>query len=147
MCHNVQDKLNKRFQKHSFKMGFNWILTKITQFIILNMSKIPHNLFCKKCWNSRYFCGRILTRILRSWKVYELFHAGLVWKANFRHFFGNILGLGTYFQNWFWRWNSESESVDLNTMNPIIQTSFFSTFKGVRAILSAYFRIVKYVEK
>ena len=44
--------------------------------------------------------------------------AGLVWKANFGHLFGNIWGLNTYFQN-----------------------QFFS-YKGVRSILSAYFRVI-----
>ena len=28
----------------------------------------------QKCQKSRYFCGRILDRILRSWKVFEVFH-------------------------------------------------------------------------
>ena len=28
----------------------------------------------QKCWESRYFCGRILVRILRLRKVYEVFH-------------------------------------------------------------------------
>ena len=41
------------------------------------------------------------------------------------------------FQNWFLRWNCESEPVDLNTMNPTIRTTFFFTYKGVRAILLA----------
>ena len=41
------------------------------------------------------------------------------------------------FQNRFLRWNREFEPLDLNTMNPIIQTIFFFTYKGVRAILSA----------
>ena len=40
------------------------------------------------------------------------------------------------FQNRFQRWNRVYELVDLNTMNPIIRTIFF-TYKGVRAILSA----------
>ena len=40
-----------------------------------------------------------------------------------------------HFQNQFLRWNLESKPVDLNTMNPIIQTIFFFIFKGVRAIL------------
>ena len=34
------------------------------------------------------------------------------------------------FQNRFLRWNRESELVNLNTMNPIIQTIFFSLIKG-----------------
>ena len=34
------------------------------------------------------------------------------------------------FQNQFLRWNRESEPVDLNTMNPIIRTNFFSRIKG-----------------
>ena len=34
------------------------------------------------------------------------------------------------FQNWFLRWNRESKPVNLNTMNPIIWTIFFSPFKG-----------------
>ena len=34
------------------------------------------------------------------------------------------------FQNRFLRWNRESKPVDLNTMNPIIWTIFFSPFKG-----------------
>ena len=38
------------------------------------MSKITHNLLCKKCRKSRYFCGRILARISGSRKVYEVFH-------------------------------------------------------------------------
>merc|ERR1712105_506100 len=41
------------------------------------------------------------------------------------------------FQNRFLRWNRESEPLDLNTINPIIRTIFFSTYKGVRAILLA----------
>ena len=36
--------------------------------------KIVHNLLCEKCRKSRYFCGRVLARILCSWKVYEVFH-------------------------------------------------------------------------
>ena len=34
------------------------------------------------------------------------------------------------FQNRFLRCNRESEPVDLNTMNPIIRTNFFSRIKG-----------------
>ena len=34
------------------------------------------------------------------------------------------------FQNRFLCWNRESKSVDLNTMNPIIETIFFSPLKG-----------------
>ena len=33
-----------------------------------------HSLSCQNCSKSRYFCGRILARILRSWKVYAVFH-------------------------------------------------------------------------
>ena len=36
------------------------------------------------------------------------------------------------FQNRFLRWNRESEPVNLNTMNPIIRTIFFFTYKGAR---------------
>ena len=35
----------------------------------------------------------------------------------------------------FLRWNCEIEPLDLNTMNPIIGTIFFFTYKGVREIL------------
>ena len=49
-------------------------MTNIPQFSMPKMSKIAHYLFCKKCQKSRYFCGRILARILRLRKVYELFH-------------------------------------------------------------------------
>ena len=62
----------------------NWILysidpvypkmTKIPQFAMPKMSKIAHYLFYEKCQKSRYFCGRILAKILRSRKVYEVFH-------------------------------------------------------------------------
>ena len=38
------------------------------------MSKITHNLLCKERKKSRYFCGSTLARILRSRKVYEVFH-------------------------------------------------------------------------
>ena len=34
------------------------------------------------------------------------------------------------FQNRFFHWNHEFEPVDLNTMNPIIRTTFFSLIKG-----------------
>ena len=51
--------------------------------------------------------------------------AGLVWKADFLNFFGNILGLGAYFSKPILRWNRESELVDMNTMDPKIQTIFF----------------------
>ena len=52
--------------------------------------------------------------------------AGLVWKPDFLHFSGNILGLDAYFLNWFLCWNHDSKPVDLNTMNPIIRTTSFS---------------------
>ena len=65
-------------------MVCNWIfysvtlacpeITKMTQFVMPKMTKITHNLFCIKCRKSRYFCGRILARILRSRKVYEVYH-------------------------------------------------------------------------
>ena len=38
-------------------------MTKITQFVMTKLFKITHNLLCEKCRKSRYFCGRILTRI------------------------------------------------------------------------------------
>ena len=57
--------------------------------------------------------------------------AVLVWKANFEHFFGNILGLSAYFSKpIFLLWNRESESLNLNTMTPIIRTCLFSLLKG-----------------
>ena len=46
------------------------------------------------------------------------------------HILADISGLGAYFQNRFLRCNRESEPVDLNTINPIIRTIFFSRIKG-----------------
>ena len=43
-----------------YSVFLEWLMTKIAQFV---MSKITHNLLCKKCRKSRYFYGRILTRI------------------------------------------------------------------------------------
>ena len=56
---------------------------KYCTFVMQKMSKIPHNdnMACKKCWKSRYFCGTILARIIRSRKVYEVFH---VWSCIFK---------------------------------------------------------------
>ena len=51
--------------------------------------------------------------------------AGLVWKADFGHSFGNILGLGAYQKKRLYA-DHEFEPVDLNTMNPIIRTIYFS---------------------
>ena len=72
----------------ALNMVCNWIfysvnlacpeITKMTQFVMPKMTKIMRNLFCMKCQKSRYFCGRILARILRSRKVYEVFH---VWRG------------------------------------------------------------------
>ena len=71
----------------ALNMVCNWIsysvnlacpeITKMTQFVMPKMTKITHKLFCIKCRKSRYFCGRILARILRSRKVYEVFHVWL----------------------------------------------------------------------
>ena len=47
-------------------------MTKIAQFIMQKMSKITHSLLYKKFQKSRNFCGRILARILRFWKVYSM---------------------------------------------------------------------------
>ena len=52
--------------------------------------------------------------------------AGLVWKADFGHFFGNILGLGAHFSKPIFA----LKLFDLNTMNPIIGTIFYSPLKG-----------------
>ena len=51
-------------------------MMNIAHFAMPKMSEIPHNdnMACKKCRKFRYFCGRILARILRSRKVYEVFH-------------------------------------------------------------------------
>ena len=54
-------------------------MTKITQFVIPKQFKITHNLCCKRRRKSRYFCGRILARILCSRKVYEVFHVCQPW--------------------------------------------------------------------
>ena len=40
------------------------------------------------------------------------------------------------YQNRFLRWNREFEPVDLNTINPIIRTIFFSLIKGSEANLN-----------
>ena len=53
-------------------------MTKITQFVMPKMSKITHDLLCKKCRKSRYFCGRILARNSGSRKIYEEFHGWVV---------------------------------------------------------------------
>ena len=52
--------------------------------------------------------------------------AGLVWKAIFNTFWLISQDLVHIFENRFLRWNRESEPVDLNTMNLIILTIFFS---------------------
>ena len=41
--------------------------------------------------------------------------------------------------SWDSVYNLESEPVDFNTMNPIIGTIFFLTYKGVRAIFNVDF--------
>ena len=66
--------------KYSHVLRFSWSgpeMTKPTQFVMPKLFKITHNLLCEKCWKSRYFCGRILARTLRSRKVYEVFHVCL----------------------------------------------------------------------
>ena len=62
---------------NSFKMVCNRILylvdlacpemMKIAQLVMPKMSKIEDDLVCKKCQKSHYFCGRILTRIVKRY--------------------------------------------------------------------------------
>ena len=91
-----------------FKLACNWILysvglacpdmTKIAQFVMQKMSKIPHNFFCQKCRISRYFSWRILAKILHSRKLYEIFHVWIKINSyffNFRKMFlilGHVIG-------------------------------------------------------
>ena len=82
----------------------------------------------------------------RFWKIYTGSQnigqnvpnfAGLVWKADFGHFFGNILALHAYFlkpifalKPWVWAgWIEYHE--------PHNQNNFFFTYKGVCTIFRA----------
>ena len=63
---------------------------KYCTFVMQKMSKIPHNdnMACKKCGKSRFFCGRILARILRPRKFYEVFH---VWNSRTRNLLKGVV--------------------------------------------------------
>ena len=58
---------------NSFKMVCNWILYSV-DIACQNCSKLCIICYVKNVENHTYFCGRILARILRSRKVYEVFH-------------------------------------------------------------------------
>ena len=77
-----------------------------------------HNLFCKKCRKSRYFCGRILARILGSRKVNEVFHVCFIFEVIFIpppcYFAQHVLLLGLVYA-----WLSSSRSDDGLTVYPI----------------------------
>ena len=53
-------------------------VTALKWFVMPKMLILTHNFVCKKCQKSRYFCGRILARILCSRKVYQVFHVWIV---------------------------------------------------------------------
>ena len=55
-------------------MWHNLRLQKLHSLSYKKFLKSMQNLLCEKCQKSCYFCGRILSRILCSWKVYEVFH-------------------------------------------------------------------------
>ena len=60
--------------------------------------------------------------------------AGLVWKADFVHFFGNILGLGAYFLKPIFALKPWVQAGRFEYHEPYNPNDFFFTFKGVRAI-------------
>ena len=62
---------------------------------------------------------------------------GLVWKADFGHFFGNILGLGAYFSKPIFALEPWVRAARFEYHEPHNPNNFFFTYKGIRAILSA----------
>ena len=61
--------------------------------------------------------------------------AGLVWKADFGHFFGNISGLGAYFSKPIFALKSWVQAGRFEYHEPHNLSKFFFAFKGVRAKL------------
>ena len=63
--------------------------------------------------------------------------AGLVWKADFGHFFGNILGLRTYFSKPIFALKPWVRAGWFEYHEPHNRNNFFFTYKGVCAIFRA----------